>query len=113
MLCCSTRASQTPEKDGTNLFGTDLVHAVPRFLVVLDHIVKLVAEELPVRAHDTAGGKVLLVSCSQSPSVCKPSRRTHLRMPMTMMETNEVDPIEVRNWWAQRHIDEKINISFF
>jgi hypothetical protein len=22
---------------------------------------------------------------------------------MTMMETNEVDPIEVRNWWAQRH----------
>lgn len=38
----------------TNLFGADLVHAIPRFLVVLDHVVKLVAEELPARADHRA-----------------------------------------------------------
>lgn len=77
MCCCSTRlhrASQSGEERWTNLFGADLVHAIPRFLVVLDHVVKLVAKELPVRAHDSVRGFLSLPQ--SSPYSCKQGERT-------------------------------------
>lgn len=75
MCCCSTRlhrASQSGEERWTNLFGADLVHAIPRFLVVLDHVVKLVAEELPACANEPSKGSEGFLSLPRSsPHSCK------------------------------------------